>query len=307
MAKYPEVPDWWYLCILLLSLAFGIIAVQCWPTETPSWAVIVIIAVCVVLVIPSALGFSDMGIILGGYMVPGHAIANMICRVYGWNVDAEAESFIGDQKLAHYSKIPPRAMFRCQMLATTGRMKSIPDLCSPTQPDKFVCTFPRSLYTATLVWGVVGPNRVFDTLYPMLKWAFLIGALAAVPCYYAKKYFYKYLKHVNPILVLSGMTWFGNSYNLSYYTPGIELSFIFMYYIRRRYLSWWTKYNYVLTSALTAGVAFGGIIIFASLQVTKTNFKWWGNTVSSAGIDGARTAALYSLPAGSQIGPATWD
>ncbi|KAK9427029.1 OPT oligopeptide transporter protein-domain-containing protein [Lipomyces doorenjongii] len=327
MAKYPEVPDWWYLCILLLSLAFGIIAVQCWPTETPSWAVIVIIAVCVVLVIPSAviysvtgfqLGFSDMGIILGGYMVPGHAIANMICRVYGWNVDAEAESFIGDQKLAHYSKIPPRAMFRCQMLATLIQtfstigaldvlMKSIPDLCSPTQPDKFVCTFPRSLYTATLVWGVVGPNRVFNTLYPMLKWAFLIGALAAVPCYYARQYFYKYLKHVNPILVLSGMTWFGNSYNLSYYTPGIELSFIFMYYIRRRYLSWWTKYNYVLTSALTAGVAFGGIIIFASLQVTKTNFKWWGNTVSSAGIDGARTAALYSLPAGSQIGPATWD
>ncbi|KAK9236835.1 OPT oligopeptide transporter protein-domain-containing protein [Lipomyces kononenkoae] len=327
MAKYPEVPDWWYIFILLLSLAFGIVAVQCWPTNTPSWSIIVIIVVCVILVIPSAvimsvtgyqLGFNDIGIILAGYMVPGRAIANMICRVYGWNVDAEAESFIGDQKLAHYSKIPPRAMFRCQMIATLIQtfctigaldvlIKSIPDVCSPTQPDKFVCTFPRALYTATLVWGVVGPARVFNSIYPMLKWAFLIGFLAAAPIYYTRRYFHKYLKHFNPILFLSGMTRYESAYNLSYYTPGIEIGFIFMYYVRRRYLSWWTKYNYVLTSALGAGVAFGGIVIFATLQSTQTTFKWWGNTISSSGVDGARTAALYALPPGTHFGPETWE
>ncbi|KAK9366130.1 OPT oligopeptide transporter protein-domain-containing protein [Lipomyces kononenkoae] len=327
MAKYPEVPDWWYICILLISLAFGIAACVAYPTGTPAWSILVVIVVCIVLMIPSAiiysvtgylLGFNDIGIILAGYMVPGHAIANMICRVYGWNVDEQAESFIGDQKLAHYSKIPPRAIFRSQILATLVQtfvtigaidtlMNNIPNLCSPTQPDKFVCTFPRSLYTATIVWGVVGPRRTFNSLYPMLKWAFLIGLIAAFPCYYLRRYFYRYTKHFNPVLFLAGMMRYGGTYNLSYYTPGIQFSFVFMYYIRRRYLGWWTKYNYVLTSALAAGVAFSGIIIFASVQVTQKNLIWWGNTVSSAGVDGARTATLFELPSGARFGPSSWE
>ncbi|KAK9385127.1 OPT oligopeptide transporter protein-domain-containing protein [Lipomyces mesembrius] len=136
MVQYPEVPDWWYLCILLISLAFGIIAVQCWPTGTPSWSIIVIIIVCVVLVIPSAviysvsgyqLGFNDIGIILEEYMVPGHAIANIICRVYGWNVDAEAESFIGESGF-HQEQCSD---VRCwqHVGALNALIKSIPDLC----------------------------------------------------------------------------------------------------------------------------------------------------------------------------------
>ncbi|KAK9449710.1 OPT oligopeptide transporter protein-domain-containing protein [Limtongia smithiae] len=327
MAKYPEVPDWWYMILLVLSLVFGIVACQAYPTNTPFWSVIVIIVICIVLLIPSAiiysvtgyeLGFNDIGIIVGGYMIPEHAIANMICRVYGWNVDAQAESFIGDQKLAHYAKIPPRAMFRAQLLAvfiqvfitiaaTETAISSIPDLCSTTQADKFYCTFPNALFTATLVWGVIGPRRTFTTLYPMLQWAFLIGALAAVPCWYIRKRWMKYFKYFNPTLFLSGMTRFESSYNLSYYTPGVEAGFLFMYYIRRRYLAWWTKYTYVLTSALSAGVAFSAILIFVSVQVTKTTLTWWGNTVSSSGVDGAKVGHLLTLGEGEYFGPTSWE
>ncbi|KAK9385885.1 OPT oligopeptide transporter protein-domain-containing protein [Lipomyces mesembrius] len=327
MSKYPEVPDWWYLCLLILSLVFGIIACQAFPTNTPAWSIIVIIIVCIVLMIPSAiiysvtgfeLGFNDIAIVIAGYMVPEHAIANMICRVYGWNVDAQAESFVGDQKLGHYAKIPPRALLRCQLLATIIQtfvtigalevlLNSFPDLCSYSQPNKFFCAFPHSLFTATLVWGVVGPSRVFNTLYPMLKWAFLIGALAGAPCYYIRRYFIKYLKNFNPILFLAGMGRFQSGYNLSYFTPGLEFSFVFMYYIRRRYLPWWTKYNYVLTSALATGVAFGAILIFVSLQLTSVQLHWWGTTVSSAGIDGARSATLFEVPEGEYFGPRTWE
>ncbi|KAK9464998.1 OPT oligopeptide transporter protein-domain-containing protein [Lipomyces arxii] len=326
MAKYPEVPDWWYLIILILSLVFGIVACEAFPTNTPAWSIIIIILVSIFLMIPSAiimsvtgyqLGFNDIGIVLAGYMVPEHAIANMMCRVYGWNVDAQAETLIGDQKLGHYCKIPPRAQLRCQLLATTIQVfitigaylvleNAFPDLCSLTQSSHFVCPFPNAMYTATLVWGVVGPRRVFETLYPLLKWAFLIGVLAAAPVYYVRMYFYKYLKHFNPILFLAGMGRFQSMYNLSYYTPGLQASFIFMYYIRRRYLAWWTKYNYVLTSALTSGVAFGAILIFVTLQVTNVNLTWWGRTVSGAGIDGNAEASLFEVPEGEYFGPRTW-
>jgi hypothetical protein len=32
MAKYPQVPEWWYLCIFLSMFAIGIISIEVWPT-----------------------------------------------------------------------------------------------------------------------------------------------------------------------------------------------------------------------------------------------------------------------------------
>ncbi|KAK7208274.1 OPT oligopeptide transporter protein-domain-containing protein [Myxozyma melibiosi] len=332
MRAYPEVPDWWYLIILVLSLVFGIIACVVYPTNTPWWSIIVIIVICIFLIFPSAiifsitgyeLGFNDIAIVVAGYMIPEHAIANMICRVYGWNVDAQAESLIGDQKLGHYAKIPPRALLRGQLLATIIQtfvtiaaynvlVQSFPDLCASDQSNRFVCPFPNALYTATLVWGVVGPKRMFETLYPMLKWAFLIGVLIGAPCYYTRVFLmrFKYLswlKNFNPILCLAGMNLFQSGYNLSYYTPGLEMGFIFMYYIRRHYLAWWTKYNFVLTAALSAGVALCAILIFATLQVTNVSIPWWGRTVSNAGVDGDGTATVFPIPAKGYFGPDTWS
>ncbi|KAJ8103683.1 OPT oligopeptide transporter protein-domain-containing protein [Lipomyces tetrasporus] len=233
-------------------------------------------------------------------MVPQHAIANMMCRIFGWNVDAQADSLIGSQKLGHYAKIPPRAFLRCQLLATVIQtlitiaannvlITSFPSLCAPDQSNRFTCPFPNARYTATIVWGVVGPQRIFAELYPMLKWAFFIGVCIGAPVYYIRLYamrYFPFVKNFNPIMFIAGMSWWNSGYNLSYFTPGFEVSFIFMYYIRRHYLTWWTKYNFVLSAALSAGVALCAILIFVSLQVTNVDINWWGRTVSGAGIDG---------------------
>ncbi|KAK9360818.1 OPT oligopeptide transporter protein-domain-containing protein [Lipomyces starkeyi] len=113
MSKYPEVPDWWFLVIFVISLAIGIIALTVFPTTTPVWGVIVVILFSIALLVPTAIifastgymiGLSTLGVIITGYMVPGNGIANMLCRCYGWNVDEQAETFISDQKLAHYAK-----------------------------------------------------------------------------------------------------------------------------------------------------------------------------------------------------------
>ncbi|KAK9233999.1 hypothetical protein V1525DRAFT_414509, partial [Lipomyces kononenkoae] len=55
-----------------------------------------------------------------------------------------------------------------------------------------------------------------------------------------------------------------------------------------RYLAWWEKYNYVLSSALDAGVAFSAIIIFFAVNYHPKKLNWWGNTVSYAGVDDSR-------------------
>jgi hypothetical protein len=67
-------------------------------------------------------------------------------------------------------------------------------------------------------------------------------------------------------------------------------------------LAWWEKYNYVLSAALTAGVAICALIKFFAVEYDPVSLKWWGNTVSSAGIDGSSTG-LLPIPARGYFGP----
>lgn len=56
--------------------------------------------------------------IIGGFITPGHPLAVNMFIAYGTMTLSQAMSFISDLKLGHYAKIPPRAMFRTQILAT---------------------------------------------------------------------------------------------------------------------------------------------------------------------------------------------
>lgn len=90
--------------------------------------------------------------------------------------------------------------------------------------------------------------------------------------------------------------------NLSYKTPGMILSFIFMYWLPKHRLAWWEKYNYVLSAALTAGVAVSAIIIFFAVQYHPVHLDWWGNKVSSAGVDGS-SVGIVPMPVRGYFGP----
>ncbi|KAK9244374.1 OPT oligopeptide transporter protein-domain-containing protein [Lipomyces tetrasporus] len=314
--NYKEVPDLWYLAIMVGSLAIGITAITVYPTGTPVWALIIIILLSIALVIPTIIISSMTGylipgdtlaVIVAGFMVPGNAAASIILRVFGYNTDDQAENFISDLKLAHYAKLPPRGVFRAQITATfmqsfittgaiTWLINSTPDLCTPNQAARLVCPFPNQLYSTTILLGVVGPRRTYDDMYPLLKYAFLFGALFGIGFWYVRKRYTKYLRHVHPVIILSGINRYGATYNLSYFTPGFYVGFIFNYYIRRRYLAWWSKYNYILTSGLTGGMAFSAILNFFAVQYKPKRLLWWGNRVSNAGADGAGTASLYQAP-----------
>ncbi|KAL1738039.1 hypothetical protein HDZ31DRAFT_51575, partial [Schizophyllum fasciatum] len=70
------------------------------------------------------------------------------------------------------------------------------------------------------------------------------------------------------------------------------VGFVFQFVIRRRYFSWWTKYNYVLSAALDAGTSISVVVIFFALQFPMNGAlglhsiqAWWGNTVPYAGAD----------------------
>ena len=58
MRKYPEVPDWWFLAVLLGAFGLGVIAVEIWPTHTPWWSLIAVILMSVAFVMAHVLIFA---------------------------------------------------------------------------------------------------------------------------------------------------------------------------------------------------------------------------------------------------------
>ena len=56
--------------------------------------------------------------LVGGFVVPGKALAMNMFKAYGALTLAQTISFIFTLKMGHYAKIPPRAMFRAQIIPT---------------------------------------------------------------------------------------------------------------------------------------------------------------------------------------------
>lgn len=96
-----------------------------------------------------------------------------------------------------------------QVLVSVGvlnwQMSNIEHICQPHQAQKFTCPGVNTFFSASVFWGVIGPKRVFDGLYPILRWCFLIGALLPFPLYALKRYYPRSLKYFQPTVIIGGM------------------------------------------------------------------------------------------------------
>ena len=50
-----------------------------------------------------------------GYLYPGKPLANVTFKTYGYISMSQALGFLGDFKLGHYMKIPPKSMYIVQV------------------------------------------------------------------------------------------------------------------------------------------------------------------------------------------------
>lgn len=306
MAKYPEVPNWWFVAILALLTLLAIAGVWFYPTQTPIWGIFFTIGINFVFLIPLTLIALVTGFLFGlnvlvelivGYAIPHLGVALITLKAYGYNIDSQALNYITDQKLAHYAKLPPRAIFKGQILSTlvlvvlaliiaNWQLEHVPDICTVTQKDKLSCPGALTYFYLLVQFGAIGPAKVFSGLYPILKWCFLLGVVLVPPCIWFKRHGPATLaRYFNPTVVLGGFLVYA-PFNLLYYTAGLYMLYIFMYYIKGNYLMWWEKYNYILTLALSAGVAFLAILLFFSFQYNGHEPQWWGNMAHRMGVEG---------------------
>lgn len=223
--------------------------------------------------------------------------------------------FANDLKVAHYLKIPPRHTFAAQMIATfistfvcTGVIAfqvNIENICQPNAPMRFYCPGPTTFFTASVLWGTIGPLKVFGHKgqYKELLLGFPIGIVLTVVLYFLLKRFPKnrLLRQFHPVAFwYGGINW--APYSFSYAMPSIPISILSWIYVRKRYLAFWSKYNFVLSAAFSAGIAISGLLMLFSVQWVGAEVNWWGNTQPYVGCEGS-ACTIAKLAKGERFFP----
>lgn len=327
--NYKDVPEWWFLIVFLVFFGLSIVTVRCWNTEMPVYALIVALLIAVLFLLPVGIIFALTNIAVGlnvvtefiiGYMVPGKPLAMMFFKTYGYITNNQAITFVQDMKLGHYMKVAPRLLFAAQFIASIwGSLVqvavlrwsygNIPNLCEPDQANNYTCPNGKVFFNASIIWGVIGPERQFSQgqIYYGLLFFFIIGALLPLMNWLIlKKWPNSPIRWLNWPVFFSGTGYIppATPYNYSAYCA---VGLAFGYWIKRRWFHWWSKYNYSLSAGLDIGMAWSSVIIFLTISLTKTSApNWWGNNVIETTMDMTSTAIRQPLAEGEWFGPSSW-
>ncbi|PWY99371.1 OPT-domain-containing protein [Testicularia cyperi] len=329
MRHYPETPDWWYAAAFLIALVFGVAMVEVYNTGLPIWAFLVSVLIPVVYILPTgfvyamtgqAIGTNLIGELIVGYMLPGKPLPNMIFKAYALQGLLGGLQFVQDLKLGHYMKIPPRTTFIAQMSGVVvacfvqmgvkqWMFSNIPNLCSPLQADSFTCPRVSVFYTASLVWGAIGPARMFGTgsIYRPMYLAMLFGALIPIPFWLlARRFPRSWIRFISWPVVFAGVSYIPPASGINY-SSWFAVAFVFQYLLRKYNFRWWSKYNFVLAAALDSGTIVATIIVFFALLLPKNGtleLSWWGNSVTTKTLDWM--GMPFKIPPAEGFGPTTF-
>ncbi|KAF8861288.1 small oligopeptide transporter-like protein [Acephala macrosclerotiorum] len=329
MKKYPEAPTWWYMSLFALMIGLSLITVLAFPTNLTWWAFLLALGISFAFSLPigiiqaitnTQIGLNVLTEFVFGYIQPGRPLALMIFKTYGYITMSQALGFVSDLKFGHYMKIPPRTMFMAQVVATTFScfiqvavlnfaLNNIKDVCTPHQAEHFTCPGGLVFFSASVIWGLIGPQRIFSPgqIYSGLFWFFLVGAITPAVFYFAARKWPKSpIKYLMAPLLFGGAGSIPPATPLNYLSWGI-IGYIFQKVIRQRYFGWWSRLNYLTSSGLDLGLALSTLFIFFAFTLHNIEAPvWWGNTIVSATMDAQDTAVQAVVAAGEHFGPNTW-
>ncbi|XP_052209215.1 oligopeptide transporter 6 [Diospyros lotus] len=323
MKAYKRVPTWWFLAILAVNIAAILFACSYYSNtiQLPWWGVLLACAIALFFTLPIGVitattnqqpGLNIITEYIIGYMYPERPVANMCFKVYGYISMTQALTFLADFKLGHYMKIPPRAMFIAQVVGTLVSvivyqstawwlMGTIPHLCDTEflpPNSQWTCPMDHVFYDASVIWGLVGPRRIFGNLGPYSKvnWFFFGGAIAPLIVWLVHLKFPKknWIRKIH-MPVLLGATSMMPPATAVNYTSWIIVGFLSGYVLFRYHPKWWERYNYVLSGGLDAGTAFMSVLIFISLQLPGVQLNWWGGTSDKCPLASCPTAKGISV------------
>ncbi|KAK4711737.1 hypothetical protein R3W88_006250 [Solanum pinnatisectum] len=305
MRKYKQVPEWWFTIILLINIAATVFVCEHYKNQLqlPWWGVLLACGLAFFFTLPIGVitattnqtpGLNVITEYIMGYLYPGYPVANMCFKVYGYISMKQGLTFLQDLKLGHYMKIPPRAMFMAQVVGTLisafahlgtawWLMDSVPNICDRAllpQGSPWTCPADHVFYDASVVWGLIGSQRIFGNLgyYSSINWFFLIGAVVPVFVWLLQKAFpnHQWIRLISVPVVLAGIIKIPPATAVNY-NSWIIIAFISGFVVYRYYKIWWSCHNYVLSGALDAGLAFMGVLLYLCLGQEHVSLQWWGS------------------------------
>ncbi len=333
MRKYPDTHRYFYPAILLIGVSLAIAAVQAFESGLPVWAMLIAVALSGLYTVPSGILFAQTTFFVStnvisefliGYILPGRPVPNMLFKAYSVCVSTNAAYYLQGLKLGHYLKIPPKitaiALIGTLLWVNTIQIAikqffqgQVPDLCQPGQSASLTCPGHNSFYASSIIWGVIGPSRMFSgtALYRSLFSSVAVGAILPIPFYLLVKLrsqgALSILKYAN-VPAMFVMMFVGPSISPLNVNIFVVISFITQYWLRRRHFRLWDKWNYLTGAALDAGTIASGIIIFLALQLPlngSISLNWIGQELSGNTRDIKGTAwkpipeggiPLYEVP-----------
>lgn len=127
MLAYDEVPSWWYLSVLALSIFIALGCIYTLDSTLPWWGFLVAITLSFLATLffgamAGLIGFNvpitSVIQLIGGYLHPGKPVANMYFVLFGANAQSQALFLVQNLKLGQYGKLSPRCTFTVQILGT---------------------------------------------------------------------------------------------------------------------------------------------------------------------------------------------
>ncbi|EYU19486.1 hypothetical protein MIMGU_mgv1a019025mg [Erythranthe guttata] len=172
---------------------------------------------------------------------------------------------------------------RDRSVLPSGSLWTCPSMCSCTpldHTDTPLCPGDHVFYDASVIWGLIGPERIFGDLgyYSAINWSFLLGAVAPVLVWVAHKAFpnQQWIRLITvPVLLVSIINMPPTT--TVNYNSWIIIGFLSGYVAYRYYRNWWSRHNYVLSGALDAGLAFMGVLLYLCLDMAYVSLEWWGS------------------------------
>ncbi|CDP19591.1 unnamed protein product [Coffea canephora] len=304
MRKYKDIPNMWFIVLLsatlIVSLALCIFLKK--EVQMPYWGLLLAAAVSFLFTLPISIitattnqtpGLNIITEYLMGVMYPGKPTATVAFKTYGYMSMTQAISFLSDFKLGHYMKIPPRSMFLVQFLGTIiagtvnlgvawWLLHTVEDICHPDMASNspWTCPGDRVFFDASVIWGLVGPKRIFGPHgnYSALNWFFLGGLLGPLAIWLLHKQFPKqsWIPLINLPVILGATASMPPATALNY-NSWIVVGTIFNFFVFRYRKKWWQRYNYILSAALDAGVAFMAFLLYFTVGMENRSISWWGN------------------------------
>ncbi|KAL0915418.1 hypothetical protein M5K25_015832 [Dendrobium thyrsiflorum] len=288
--NYAPVPQYWFYVLLVFVIGLSIFTCEGFnrQLQLPWWGVLFACIIALLFTLPigvilattnMAPGLNVITEYIFGLILPGNPMANVTFKTYGTISMGQALTLLSDLNLGHYMKIPPKSMFIVQLTGTMIAsstyfatawflLETVKNICDPKnlpQESPWTCPNDDVFYNASIIWGLVGPVRMFGKLghYSALNFCFLIGLLLPIPFWYLSKVFprNKLLRYIHIPLIIAG---------IGGLLPPHSVNYIM-------YKEWWARHTYVMSAALDAGVAFMGIFIFFALQFNNiSGIDWWG-------------------------------